>query len=109
MAFPVFTNPFTMNNVTSNWLALPALPAGTPNRGTVTVSAADPFFIGACTAGQATADGGYLYIGETATLCRVSFPVDDYDRLTVRHTAASTQSCFVMFHPASDERPNGAV
>jgi hypothetical protein len=110
----IFHTPTAVNASTGNWIALPALPAGVdPMRRIIIVCtnnaatrANADFYIGECTAGQATADASYTY-----STARFDLGVANYPKLTVRLAGAGSGTpvgyMYIVSYSPTDDGPRG--
>jgi hypothetical protein len=110
----IFHTPTAVNASTGNWIALPALPAGVdPMRRIIivctnnaTTRANADFYVGECTAGQATADASYTY-----STARFDLGVANYSKLTARLAGAGSGTpvgyMYIVSYSATDDGPRG--
>jgi len=99
----IFHTPNTSNARSGNWIALPALPAGTDPMREVVLSCSATFHAGVCTKDQATDDAGFFFFDAG----RNSLGVVDYTKITVRQVGTSSATMFVHSYAISDEGPEG--
>lgn len=105
----IFHGSITLNVSTGNWLALPALPAGTDPMRRVIVAGYEPFYVGHCTANQSASNAGSFYVGDTGQLCRMDFGVIDYTKLTARDVSTTTGSpIWIVSWSPTDMGPEGS-
>jgi hypothetical protein len=104
----IFHGSVSLNGSGGNWLALPALPAGTDPMRRVIVAGYEPFYVGQCTPGQATADAGAFYVGDTGQLCRMDFGVVDYTKLTARDVGGTGNPIWIISYSSTDMGPEGS-
>ena len=89
---------------TGNWTALPTLPAGVDPMREIVMSSGGTYYVGHCTAGQATDNAGFVFVGGG----RVSLGVVDYTKITVRSVSASEAYIFVHTYARMDFGPEGS-
>jgi len=112
----IFHTPKYFNAAAANWVTLPALPAGVdPMRrvllkatNTAATRAAVAFRVGDCTAGQALADRGEVYVDTTRG---IDLGVVNYNSITVRDNAGTTATdtgyIYVVSYSPMDFGPRG--
>jgi hypothetical protein len=112
----IFHTPKFFNGTSANWVTLPALPAGVdPMRRVIlkgtnnaTPRVAVAFRVGDCTAGQALADRGEVYVDTTRG---IDLGVVNYNSITVRDntngTSTDTGYIYVVSYSSTDYGPRG--
>ena len=99
-----FTNAAGINGRAGNWSALQALPTGMDPMRYVSISCAVDFMVGHCTAGAVADNAGFFFCAAG----RHNLGLVDYAKLTVRCTATSGASIFVVHYGAGDQWPEGS-
>lgn len=109
----IFHTPTAVNASTGNWVALPTLTGVDPMRRIIIVCTNNAatranvdFYVGECTAGQATIDASYTY-----STARIDLGVANYSKLTVRLAGAGSGTpvgyMYILSFSATDDGPRG--